>query len=200
MQVINGTDVAAHPELFDEIWRLRHQVFVEEMGWKEIAHSDGLERDRFDDEHAVHLVSVHDGHVAGYIRALPTTRPHLLTDVLTYLCEEDRPYGKTVWEMSRYCVHKDHRRGRRSLSAVGTEVLAGTVEWALGAGVDRLVFEFEPNWILRALQWDFRVRPLGRIHEIDGQQVVAAELTITDRTLPAIQASRESAQPVLKAA
>ena len=201
MRMISGRDAHKHPEVFEQIFKLRHHVFVREMGWEDLASPDGLEIDQFDTHDAVHLVSEQDGIVVGYIRALPTTKPHLLTDVLPQLCQvETSPCGENVWEMSRYCVHPDYRRGRWSQGSTGSEVIAGTVEWAIQSGVNKLVFEFEPNWVLRAMQLQFLVRPLGLLHKIGHQYVVAAELTLTDGTLQTIRQNREVDRPVLKAA
>ena len=36
----------------ERAYRLRHQVFVEEMGWTDLAKPDGREIDQFDDKHA----------------------------------------------------------------------------------------------------------------------------------------------------
>src|SRR5688572_1881616 len=92
-----------------EAFRLRHRVFVEEKGWGDLRRDDGLETDRFDDEHAVHMLYVEDGRVIGYQRMLPTTRPHLLSEVMPELCEGQRPVGPDIWEWTRYCVEQGHR-------------------------------------------------------------------------------------------
>ena len=69
-----------HDEM-EQAYRLRHKVFVEEAKWIDLAKPDGREIDQFDNQHAVHMLYVDDGKVLGYQRMLPTTRPHLLSDV-----------------------------------------------------------------------------------------------------------------------
>lgn len=197
IKIISGQDVDSYPEIFDAVFALRHKVFVEEMGWSELASDDERERDKFDDEFAVHHVAMRDGVVLGYQRTIPTTRPHLLTEVLPYLCESEPPTGPNHWEVSRYCVVPASREGRRAVGSVGSELIAGAVEWAIANDVSSLVYEFEANWLLRAAQLQFFVRPLGLLHRIGTQQIIAAELTITPKTLETIRAYRNFFEPVI---
>jgi len=50
----------------DQAYRLRHKVFVEEMGWKNMAKPDGREMDQFDTKHAVNMLYIEGGNVLGY--------------------------------------------------------------------------------------------------------------------------------------
>jgi N-acyl-L-homoserine lactone synthetase len=88
----------------DQAYRLRHKVFVEEMGWKNMAKPDGREMDQFDTKHAVNMLYIEGGNVLGYQRLLPSTRPYLLSEVMPELCEVERPVGAHIWEVSRHCV------------------------------------------------------------------------------------------------
>lgn len=198
IKVVPGYEAHLHPEIFDAVFALRHKVFVEEMGWTDLAAPDRRERDRFDDEHAVHHIAVRDGVVLGYQRTLPTMRPHLLTEVLPHLCEGAAPRGPEHWEVSRYCVTPAAREGRRAVGSVGSELIVGVVEWALANGIKSLVYEFEANWLLRAVQLQFFVRPLGLLHQIGTQQIIAAELQITPHTLATIREFRGHHMPVLE--
>ena len=69
-----------------QAFRLRHRVFLEEQGWDDLAESDDLALDEFDNKNAVHMLYVDEGKVFGYQRLLPTTSPHVLSDVLPELC------------------------------------------------------------------------------------------------------------------
>jgi acyl-homoserine lactone synthase len=95
----------------DQAYRLRHKVFVEEMGWKNMAKPDGREMDQFDTKHAVNMLYIEGGNVLGYQRLLPSTRPYLLSEVMPELCEVERPVGAHIWEVSRHCVAPGHRSG-----------------------------------------------------------------------------------------
>ncbi len=197
LYALTTEELMRRPDLWEAVHRLRHSIFVEEMGWEDIARHDGLEIDQFDHEEAVHHIVIRDGELAGYQRMLPTTRPHLLTDVLSDLYVGEPPSGPDVWELTRYAVAPGFRDGRRGVSTVGTELIAGFVEWGLPRGVNQVIIEFEPMWVLRALQLQFLARPLGYQRTYGRQQVVATLLTFNERTLDVVRERRGHHAPVL---
>lgn len=188
------------PAIWESVHRLRHEIFVEEMGWEDIRRDNGLEIDQFDHEDAIHHLAFRNGDLAGYQRMLPTERPYLLSTVLQDLCEGPFPCGRNVWELTRYAVAKPWREGRRGVSSVGSELIAGFIEWGQRAGVDEVIIEFEPMWVLRALQLGFLVRPLGYQRTYGRQQVVAAVLKFTPETLRTVRRYRGENSPVLQIA
>ena len=167
----------------DQAFRLRHKVFVEEKGWTDLRREDGREIDRFDDEHAVHMLFTSENRVVGYQRMLPSTRPHLLSEVLPDLCDGVRPAGDNIWEWTRYCVESLYRERGRMLSPVANALLSGIVEWGLDRGVDTIIIEMNPLWILRLVQLHFRVTPLGLPKIIGGEETVAVTASFDERTL-----------------
>ncbi len=167
------------------------------MGWEDLHRDDGLEIDQFDHDEAVHHIVIRNGELAGYQRMLPTTRPHLLTEVLTDLYVDEPPSGPNVYELTRYAVAPGFRDGRRGVSTVGTELIAGFVEWGLPRGVNQVIIEFEPMWVLRALQLHFLARPLGYQRTYGRQQVVATLLTFNEHTLEVVRTRRAHHAPVL---
>ena len=195
--ILSGHDVQRYPALMEQVYRLRHQVFVNELGWSDIAKADGLERDQFDRPDAVHQICVREGKVAGYQRMLPTVKPHLLSDVYPELCEGSLPRGLDTYEMTRYCVAPGYREGRRGVSSVGSELIVGGVEWALACGVKKVIVETETIWVLRWLQMKFLVRPLGFETQIGNQRIVAALLEFNRTTLQAIREYRKHWTPVI---
>jgi acyl-homoserine lactone synthase len=185
------------PDLWQAVHKLRHDIFVEEMGWEDLRRGDRLEIDQFDHEQAVHHLVMRGGELAGYQRMLPTTRPHLLTEVLQDLCVGAPPSGPNVRELTRYAVARGYRDGRRGVSTVGSELIAGFVEWGLATGVNQVIIEFEPMWVLRALQLHFLATPLGYQRTYGRQQVVATLLTFDEQTLQVVRARRNNHAPVL---
>lgn len=197
LYALTTEELMQRPDLWEAVHRLRHRIFVEEMGWNDLQRDDGLEIDQFDHDEAVHHIVIRNGEVAGYQRMLPTTRPHLLTEILTDLYEDDPPSGPNVWELTRYAVAESYRDGRRGVSTVGTELIAGFVEWGLPRGINQVIIEFEPMWVLRALQLHFLARPLGYQRTYGRQQVVATLLTFNERTLEVVRERRAHHAPVL---
>ena len=174
----------------EQAFRLRHRVFVEEKGWTDLWRGNGRETDCFDDERAVHMLYTEAGRVIGYQRMLPTTRPHLLSEVLSELCDDERPVGPNIWEWTRYCVEPAYRERGRMLSPVANALLSGIVEWGLDTGVDTIVIEMNPLWLLRLVQLHFRVTPLGVPRLINGEETVAVTAKFDERTLDRLRETR----------
>ncbi|MEZ5810203.1 MAG: acyl-homoserine-lactone synthase [Rhizobiaceae bacterium] len=190
-------ELMERPRLWQAVHELRYRIFVDEMGWEALARPDRLEIDQFDHEEAVHHLVLRDGELAGYQRMLPTTRPHLLTEVLQDLCVGTPPCGPDIYELTRYSVAPAYRDGRRGMSTVGTELIAGFIEWGMGIGVDKVIIEFQPMWVLRALQLHFLATPLGYQRAYGRQQVVATLLQFNGDTLQTVRERRNHFLPVL---
>ncbi|ESX20171.1 autoinducer synthase [Mesorhizobium sp. LSJC255A00] len=193
LHIVTSANDHAYRQEMEQAFRLRHRVFVEEKGWADLRREDGRETDRFDDEHAVHMLHIEEGQVIGYQRMLPTTRPHLLSDVLPELCEGEFPVGPNVWEWTRYCVEPRHRERGRMLSPIANALLSGIVEWGLGTGVDTIVVEMNPLWLLRLVQLHFWVTPLGLPMMIGGEETVAVTARFDERTLDRLLEMRKAA-------
>lgn len=194
---LSTDELMEQPRLWEAVHKLRYRIFVEEMGWEDLDRPDRLEIDQFDHEEAVHHLVLRNGELAGYQRMLPTTRPHLLTDVLQDLCVGTSPSGPDIFELTRYSVAPAYRDGRRGMSTVGTELIAGFIEWGMAAGVDKVIIEFEPMWVLRALQLHFLATPLGYQRTYGRQQVVATLLQFNQETLQTVRERRNHFLPVL---
>jgi acyl-homoserine lactone synthase len=167
----------------DQAYRLRHKVFVEEMGWKNMAKPDGREMDQFDTKHAVNMLYIEGGNVLGYQRLLPSTRPYLLSEVMPELCEVERPVGAHIWEVSRHCVAPGHRSGGRFANPVANALGSALVEWGLECGISKFIIEMDPMGVLPLIQLYFQPMPLGLPKNINGKAVMALTLTFDGRTL-----------------
>ncbi|MER9136094.1 GNAT family N-acetyltransferase [Mesorhizobium sp. M0830] len=190
--IVTAQNAEQYQAELDQAFRLRHKVFVEERGWADLQRESGREIDRFDDEHAVHMLFLTENRVVGYQRMLPSTRPHLLSEILSDLCEGERPAGANIWEWTRYCVEPQFRERGRMLSPVANSLLSGIVEWGMGRGVDTIIIEMNPLWLLRLVQLHFRVTPLGLPKLIGGEETVAVTARFDERTL---QRLRETGRP-----
>ena len=190
----NGTKDA----VIDAVREHRHKVFVEQMGWEALRQADGRERDRFDDEHAVHIVVWDRGTVAAYSRMLPTTRPHLIDSVYPELLKGAKPVtGPRVWEWTRCSVVPSRAEGTAAFSPVAAELFLGVVEWSLRNDVEALSVQFHPFYITRMLQLSWDVMPLALETIVDGHPVVPVVATPTPKTLATMRAFFGIDRPVL---
>lgn len=83
--VVTSTNSHLYEGELDAYFRERHRVYAEELGWVGVS-PDGLEKDPYDTEHAVHLIGIEEGQVVAGSRLVPTSQPHLLGDVFPHLC------------------------------------------------------------------------------------------------------------------
>jgi acyl-homoserine lactone synthase len=174
LYALSTSELMDRPDLWQAVHSLRHSIFVDEMGWEDLRRPDGLEMDQFDHDEATHHLVIRNGELAGYQRMLPTTRPHLLTEVLTDLYEGTPPRGPDIYELTRYAVARPFREGRWGVSSVGSELIAGFIEWGME-----------------------RAQPLGYQRTYGRQQVVATLLTFDDTTLRVVREKRNYDAPVL---
>lgn len=197
LKILSGSDISKHSELMDRVYRFRHAVFVEEKGWDDLRHPDGLERDQFDDVHAIHQICLRNDAIVGYQRLLPTTRPHLLTDVLGELCRRPPPRGPRVFEWTRFCVAQGQREMRPRGDSPFLELAQGVVEWGMSNRVDTVTVAIDWRLMVLAMQLRFFVRPLGFLTRIGRDEVVALRMSFNHETLSALHAARGCSHSVL---
>ncbi|MBN9499669.1 MAG: autoinducer synthase [Afipia sp. 62-7] len=197
LMVIPGSDISRHATLMDRVFRFRHSIFVDEKGWMDLRQPDGLERDRFDDVHAIHQICLRGDEIVGYQRLLPTTRPHLLSDVLTDLCHRRPPRGPRVFEWTRFCVAPGSREMRPRADGPFLELAQGVVEWGMAHRVDTVTVAIDWRLMVIAMQLRFFVRPLGFLKRIGRDEVVALRMSFNRETLATIRQARGCDDPVL---
>ncbi|WP_341487799.1 acyl-homoserine-lactone synthase [Pararhizobium sp. A13] len=158
LKVFFGDSIARHWDTMENIWRFRHLQFVERFGWEEIRRADGREVDQFDTDQAIHLALFSGPKVVGYSRLLPTTAPHLLSDVYPHLMG-GRPWRRehAVYEWTR-CVAT---QGEIRLNGVLAShiLMTGVMEFCLTAGIEALIVETHPKLVnlLVTTGWDVTI-------------------------------------------
>jgi acyl-homoserine lactone synthase len=199
IHVVTAENIASYRDAMEQAYRLRHDVFVDELGWSDLKREDGREIDQFDDSRAVHMLCIEGDRVLGYQRLLPSLRPHLLSDVLRHLCDDELPVGPDIWEWTRYCVAPGCRDRGRMLSPVGNMLLSSIVEWGLDNGVSKIIIEMNPIWLLRLVQLHFRVVPLGIPQQVGKDSIVAVTAAFDRRTLSRLRETRGDEREVIVA-
>ncbi|MCJ2072942.1 GNAT family N-acetyltransferase [Methylobacterium sp. J-030] len=197
IQIITAAEIDRHKDLMEQAWRLRHKIFVEEMGWSAIARDDKREIDEFDDEYAIHLLALEDDAVVGYSRLLPTVRPYVLSTHLPQLCEMEPPHSPHIVEWSRIGVAGSVRTSGRRLNPTALSILTAIVEWGLPRGLKGFVSEMPTSWLLRLLQLHIHALPLGLPQMIDDVEIVAVNAGFDARSLRQLQTLRGTTDSVL---
>jgi acyl-homoserine lactone synthase len=149
------------PELLTQ-FRLRHEVYVAERNWKELERADGLERDQFDDQIATYILAIDKGEIVGGSRLIPTTHPHLLSEVFPHLAAvRGLPREADTYEWTRMFVIKSRREGRTMGGQTRGMVICGVLEHCLDNGIGGLTALVEMFWLplFHAMGW--KLIPLG---------------------------------------
>ncbi len=187
VKLVTGSNKDRFGPLLDGMFRDRKKVFVDRLKW-DVPVIDGVyEKDEFDTDDAVYLISPDPntgGHL-GSMRFLSTSGPHLLKDVFPQLCEGELPIGDDVWEITRLCTApsvkgEDARNVRRRLSIA-------MIEFALIYGGTRLTMVTHMDYLSHLLAVGWECRPLGMPHEYAGQMLGAMEIAITPATLKTVR-------------
>jgi N-acyl-L-homoserine lactone synthetase len=156
IKLIQGASARLFPGDIDAMFRSRARIFSERLGWHVVV-KDEYERDRFDDENPLYLISVDpcSGEYLGSVRLLPTTGPNMLRDVFPFLLRDgDVIESATIWESSRICAISADEQPKCSRgygNYVLAELLAGMADVAALAGLTQIVAVFDAR-ILRVLK------------------------------------------------
>lgn len=179
----------------DSMFRLRHRVFKERLGW-EVGSQNGMEVDVFDEMEPTYLVARDETgsgeEVVASWRILPSTDAYMLRDVFPELLEGmPAPEGATIVEASRFCVDdrvaENDRNG--SVNRLTSELFCALVEHCLAMGITEIVTVYD-NRIARLLP-RIGCRPTWQsgFHRIGKSIAVAGRFPITEQTLKDLRAA-----------
>jgi acyl-homoserine lactone synthase len=181
-----------------DMHRVRKQVFVDRMGWRVPVVDGEFEVDQFDAPGAIYLVAADrasGGHLAS-VRLLPSTRPHILSELFSELCNGDPPRTENVWEISRLCATPDLAREREMKAR--HKLSTALIEYGLLAGIRRYCCVLNVRWLATLLQPGWPCEPLGEPRQIDGELLGAFAISITPATLDAFLSRWGGTFPVLE--
>jgi acyl-homoserine lactone synthase len=194
-----GHNHADFADYTDQYFRIRHDIYVGERGWSDIARSDGREIDQFDTECSIHLLGIHPhlGVVAGS-RLVPTLAPHLLSDVFPQLAPNGVPRARDVFEWTRIFVVPSLREPGRPSRASGI-VFCGIIEFCLAQRIRKLSVVCETYWVPRLAGLGWRPQLLGPSVAYKGEEIVGLILEMTHDALVCTRRFYCIDQPVLAA-
>jgi N-acyl-L-homoserine lactone synthetase len=150
ISVVDRHNIGEHAALVAAMFRLRARVFGQRLKW-DVQITDGMERDRFDDENPVYVIhSDAGGRVLGSLRLLPTTGPTLFRDVFGD-CFPDATQlsSPAIWECTRFCVEDggaEHPDADAFIHAAA-RLMAALGEIGLRAGIESYLGNFDASMI-----------------------------------------------------
>ncbi len=118
------------PEEMEEAYRLRHDVFSEELRWVPPS-PEGLEKDTYDEfSHYIGVFS-QSLELVGHLRFTTTPNPFMVEKEFAVLMPEGSRINKApdVFEVTRLCVRKDYRS--TSGANVSRMLYKSTFQWSI---------------------------------------------------------------------
>lgn len=158
--LLNAANRDAFPALMDDMFRIRHEVFVDLKGWEELRRPDGRETDPWDRPDSLYLLAVEDGRVMGGARFTSGSGPSLAGQILPELFADAPPGGEDVLEMSRLFA-RSVAAARDLLSPVISEVLVAAAELQRIVGGRGALTIMELRLAQSLLAWGGHPEPLG---------------------------------------
>ena len=197
IKALRGVELAAHPAIFEDLFRLRHEIYIVRRKWGALRHENGLERDAYDTSDAIYLLGFSpEGSITCGLRLLPTTGDHLFRDHFLHLAPAGLPQGECVYELTRFFIATMRvapRLRQRMIATLG----AALFEYCLSRGIETIICVTDAFLIptMQALHW--RPRPLGLPTKYPEGTAVGVSIAISDATLERMRATHAIDGPVL---
>jgi acyl-homoserine lactone synthase len=190
--LVDRRNKAAFSKQLDEMFRIRHDIYVNRRGWKALARPDRREIDQFDTDDAVYLLGLDDqGQVTSGLRLVPTTGPHLIRDVFPHAVTWGRiPSDPHTYEFTRYFIvgGKSGMRGKRRTAG---ELLCGMFEYGLSAGLTHISLLCDTFFMPHMLECQWKVHPLGLPTTYDEGTCIAVLFEVSEQALEGTREARE---------
>jgi acyl-homoserine lactone synthase len=188
IEVVTSRNALLYKDALHDMYHLRHRIFVERMGWEALRKDDRLEKDQFDTDDAIYmLLTQDDGTVIGTHRMLPTTKPHLFSDVFSKACAvKGVQRGEKILELTRTCVDEE-LLDRKATELARKRIMVGLFEFCLRAGYEQVTIFTPTDLLFRYLLIGIDIKPLGMPMDIDGNKQVAVIVTVDQRALDAMR-------------
>ncbi|MBU6372866.1 MAG: autoinducer synthase [Alphaproteobacteria bacterium] len=195
--VITKTNRGAYAEQLRAMHRDRARIFVEAWRWRLPVTGDGLEIDQYDTDDAIYLVDFDAdcAHLAS-LRLLPTTRPHLMSDMFPDLCADGPVVGDDVWEISRLCTSPELPQDRHR--PMRNRLARAMLEFGFLFGITRFVGVTNLQYLSRMLAFGWECMPLGLPKEMDGVPVGAFVIDNSPASIEAFRARTGTRFPALQ--
>ncbi len=188
IHVVSNENASQHADELQAYFRLRHLIYVEERGWHDLRREDGLERDQFDNDNAVHLLAIRSHEVVGGSRMIRMSHPTLLSEVFPRLVQRgELPRDHASMEWTRMFVAPAHRTGHGSRSVAGA-LLCGGMEYCLAVNARQVGGVMDTFWLPLWQRFGWKTRHLGLPEEISGSMTLAAFWDVDQKALDGARA------------
>lgn len=159
--------LSTHEEM-EAAFRLRHDVFVDELQWVP-ASPDGMEKDSYDSfAHPIGIFDLSaqtgkDLQLIGYVRLIPAPQLFMTEKEFACLLPRNKPFRKlsSMAESTRICIHKEYRKSLLDSSlTIGHLLYKAIYQWCLMQDIRFFVTIVEKRYY-RFLKYFFPFEPIG---------------------------------------
>lgn len=183
--VVTHENLHLYKAEFDEFLRRRHDVFVEQKRWRPPA-PDGRERDEFDTDKATYILGIEDGLVVTSARLIPTSEPHLVSEVFPYLCERSGVPRRADWaEWTRTFVLQRERH--LGLRGTFTQLCAAVMQYAVEEGLSAVGGVQEAYAMPRLGRFGWKLLPMGMAREFGEETYIVTYIEVSEAALTSIR-------------
>lgn len=187
VHVIRSENSERYWELLDQSFQFRHEIFVNELGWKDMKPENGRERDQFDTPDTVHLLITEDDTLVGGGRLHSSFGPTLMSEIYPQLADvRGIQRGSDVMEITRGWIVKGRREERPRRVAGAWK--AAMLEYGLSEGIRYLTGVAETWFMPRLANLGWAPRYLGLPQDLDGYNLVAFRAEVSASALEATRA------------
>jgi acyl-homoserine lactone synthase len=185
VHVITHTNKSDYSSELDQLFRIRHRIYVEEKKWRNPS-NDGREIDQFDTDHAVYMVGMRDGRIIAGSRFIPTTRPHLLSEVFPHLCTLNGVVrDPAVFEWTRGFIVPEFREAAGLL--IKAQFCTAVMEYCLSESINQIGGIQEVYWLPLWKRFGWIVHVVGEPSEIAGDICVPAYFDVSEDALNGVR-------------
>lgn len=165
---LRGSDRKDKSDVFEQLFRLRHDIFIKGRGWS-LPCGNGRETDRSDVDEAVYFVDLNnDGVIESSVRATPTEKYSLLADYFPHLIENGMPArAPDVYECTRYIVMPSHK-SRETNRTAKARLLIALFQWAIAQKLAYLQTVIDAGTLSSFVEMSPKTIPLGLAHPYGG--------------------------------
>jgi acyl-homoserine lactone synthase len=189
----------------DVMFRMRHDVFVDGLGWRELRRADRRDIDEYDTDDSVYLLVINDDDdVVASGRLNPPWARNQYEEggpLRTRFVMSTPPTGPRIWEGSRLLGGLPDRYGKAFARATQGILLAGGQEFCVRRGITEVVSIFETQAMSRLMSLGWQLRPLGlptRYETTHGEgEAIAASWATSPRYLALTREAFGISGPVL---
>lgn len=186
IRLIDKTNFHFFLRTLDQLFRVRHSVFVKEKGWVEFERDGIYEKDQYDTEDATYVVALDDyDNAIGCFRLYPTVLPHMLSEQFPHLVDGDVIRRTDVMELTRFHLCQTKRQSSPYL-----ELLAAIPEVGLELGLSGFTALVRTLRIPVMQAAGLSLTPTGLPVLFDGESHVSVWFEVNEECLARISRTR----------